>query len=191
MSLDDIKKKIISDAESKKSEAVGVARQQADEILAQNSAEVASYVAEYERNVSSIAGNLERGLIIDARRTLANSILAKKRNRIDQVYDKAKEDFVKSADYAKVLKTLVVKAIHSKKETVIVGENEKVLNQAWLETVNKEASADLSFAKNQASFKGGVIIQDGNTFVNITADTLFSLIRENTEKPVADILFGG
>lgn len=190
MGLEDIKKKIIADAEAKKAEALKAAQKQADALSSAGEKEAAAYSTEHDRASKNLAENIERGLVIDARRTLANGILAKKRARIDLVYEKAKAEFVKSPEYPKILQELVVKSVQSKKEQVILGKGEKVLNDAWLASVNKAASAQLAFAKESGAFEGGLILRDGETYVNITADVLFGLIREKTEKPVADILFG-
>lgn len=190
MGLDDIRKKIIADAEAKKAEALKAAQKQADAVIAGGEKEASEYSAEYDKASRNIAENIERGLVIDARRTLSNGILAKKRERIGLVYKKAMADFLKSAEYPKLLQELVVKSLQSKKEQVIVSKGDKALDDAWLASVNKAASAQLTFAKENGAFSGGVILRDGETYVNITADVLFGLIREKTEKPVADILFG-
>ncbi|MGL5255191.1 MAG: V-type ATP synthase subunit E [Brevinema sp.] len=190
MSLEDIKKKILADAEQKKQDALKVARDQATQFQAESQKEIAAYKDEHQRAAKSIAENVERGLVIDARRTLANSILAKKRNCIDNVYTAAQESFLASADYAPLMKKLIISVLQSKKEEVILSASDKALNQAWLDALNKEAGSALVFAKDKGTFAGGVILRDGEVFFNITAETLFAQIREKTEKPVADILFG-
>ena len=190
MSLEDIKKKILADAENKKKDALKVARDHATQLLAESQKEIASYKEEHKRAAQSIAENVERGLVIDARRKLANSILAKKRQCIDDVYTKAQESFTASADYAPLMKKLVISVIQSKKEEVVVSNSDKALNQAWLDALNKEAGSSLVFAKDKGSFLGGVVLIDGDVSFNITTETLFAQIREKTEKPVADVLFG-
>ncbi|MGL5721314.1 MAG: V-type ATP synthase subunit E [Brevinema sp.] len=190
MSLEDIKKKILADAEQKKQEALKLAREHAAQVQAESQKEITAYKEEHQRAAKSVAENVERGLVIDARRTLANSILAKKRQCIDDVYTKAQESFMASADYAPLMKKLVISVLQSKKEEVIISGSDKALNQAWLDSLNKEAGSSLVFAKDKGAFLGGVILRDGEVFFNITTETLFTQIREKTEKPVADVLFG-
>ncbi len=191
MALEDIQKKIISDAEQKKAEIVNSAEQQSAEILAQAKKSAQAYQDDHNKYALSLAENLERGLVIDARRKLANEILARKRDKIEQTFAKAKAEFISSAEYAEIMKKLVIKSIVTKNEEVVVGSQEQTLNQQWLDSINKESGASLSFSKEKGDFVGGAILTEGETFVNISIDTLFALLREDTEKPVADILFGG
>ncbi len=191
MALEDIQKKIISDAEQKKVELMKSAEQQVTEILDTAKKNAQSYQEDHHKNALSLAENLERGLIIDARRKLANEKLARKREKIEQTFAQAKSEFISSADYSKIMKQLVSKSIVSKKEQIVVGKNEQHLNQQWLDEVNKSNNSTLTFSNQKGEFNGGVILMEGETFVNITIDTLFALLRENTEKPVADMLFGG
>ncbi len=191
MALEDIQKKIISDAERKKSELVKHSEQQASEIIESAKKNAQNYNEDQTKISLGLAENLERGLVIDARRKLANGILARKRQKIEEIFAKAKSEFIASADYAEIMKNLTAKSIVSKKEEIQVGKDEKVLDQKWLDSVNSALGASLTFSKDKGGFTGGVVITEGETFVNITVDTLFALLREDTEKPVADILFGG
>ncbi len=190
MALEDIQKKIISDAEQRKSELLEKAEQQAAEIIGAAKKEAQEYGEDQSKLALSSAENLERGLVIDARRKLANEILARKRDRIEQTFAKAKADFMASGDYPEIMKKLVLKSVSSKKEEIQVGKDDSVLNQAWLDSVNAAGGAQLTLSADKGGFEGGVIVQEGDVFINITLDTLFSLLREDTEKPVADILFG-
>jgi hypothetical protein len=90
-----------------------------------------------------------------------------------------------------IMKALVTGSTQSKKEQVLLGMNEKALDQKWLDDVNSTAGASLSFSKDKGNFEGGLLLVEGESFINITADTLFALLREDAEKPVADILFRG
>lgn len=191
MGLEDIQKKIISDAEQKKDELLASAEQQYQATVAQATKDAQAYAEDHKKNALSIAENLQRGLIIDARRKLANEILLTKRNRIEEVFHKAKGQFISSSDYADIMKKLVVKSVLSKKEEVIVSSQEKVLDQKWLDSVNSTCNGSLVFSKEKGSFDGGVMLADGDTFINITLDTLLAVLREETEKSIANILFGG
>lgn len=191
MGLEDIQKKIISDAEQKKAELLTVAEQKCAEIINHAKQTVQEYKNDHDKSALSTAENLQRGLVIDARRKLANEILARKRKRIENVFIKAKEEFISSSDYNDTIKAMVIKSSLSKKEEIVLGKNEKALDQKWLDSVNQAGSSSLSFSSQTGEFKGGVMLKDGDTFINITVDTLFSLLREETEKPVADLLFRG
>ncbi|MGL4388019.1 MAG: V-type ATP synthase subunit E [Brevinema sp.] len=191
MALEDIQKKIITDAETQKEKLLAEASKHAEQILEAGYKLAQEYKEDHAKIAQSLAENLERGLVIDARRTLANKALAHKRSKLNQVFDQAKKDFCQSSEYAQVMKSLVLRSVNSKKETVILGQDEKLLNEKWLQEVNVACGGQLSFAKEQGDFVGGIRLQDTESSVNITVDTLFSLLRNDTEKPVSDILFKG
>lgn len=191
MALEDIQKKIIADAEKKKEELLAVSSKQAEAIVEEGKKLAKEYIDEQAKMTLSSAENLERGLIIDARRTFANKILAHKRSKLEKVFEQAKKDFCMSQDYYTVMKSLVLRSVSSKKEKIILGQQESILDQNWLSEVNNACSGQLTFASEKGNFIGGVFLEDQDIFVNITVDTLFEVLRSSTEKPVADILFKG
>ncbi|MGL4394205.1 MAG: V-type ATP synthase subunit E [Brevinema sp.] len=191
MALEDIQKKIIADAEAKKETLLAEASKQAEQILESGRQVAKEYKEDHAKLAQGLAENLERGLVIDARRTLANKILAHKRDKINQTFDQAKTEFCQSTQYAEIMKSLVLRSVNSKKETVILGREEKLLNEKWLADVNSACGGQLSISKEQGDFVGGVRLQDEDSSVNITVDSLFALLRNDAEKPVSDILFKG
>ncbi|MGL4563107.1 MAG: V-type ATP synthase subunit E [Brevinema sp.] len=191
MALEDIQKKIVADAEAEKEKLLAEAEKQAEKILEEGQNLVKEYKEEQAKKAQSLAENIERGLIIDARSTLANKILAHKRAKINHVFDQAKKEFCESSEYPNLMKSLVLRAVTSKQEIIILGKDEKLLNDQWLAEVNQACGGHLSFAKEAGHFVGGVRLQDGHSSVNITFDTLLDLLRSDTEKDIADILFRG
>lgn len=191
MSLEDIQKKIVSDAEQKKEELLAEAKQNITSVVEHGEKLAQEYQEAMDKKTLSAAENLERGLVIDARRKLANEVLARKRKKMEQIFNKAKAEFIASSEYKKVMRELILQSTHSKKEEVLLGKNESVLDKSWLDEVNKSCSGSLSFSKDKGDFVGGLYLCEEQSFVNITVDTLFNLLREDVEKPVADMLFRG
>jgi len=191
MGLEDIQKKIIADAETKKKELIAVAKQNSEKIIADGKKDAQEYQNEHEKSALNAAENIERGLIIDARRKLANEILAKKREKIEGMFINAKADFIASSYYPVIMKTLVLKSIQSKKEMIILGQDEKTLDLKWLDDINKTCSGNLTIAQEKGEFIGGLLLKEEDSFVNITVDILYTLLRQDVEKPIADILFKG
>lgn len=189
MALQDITKKIINDAEAKKKEMMDQARQKKTEILADYKKRVADYRSRSNETADSEGESVKRGIVIDARLKVKNEILRKKRECIDVVMTESLDKFIGSADYPKIIAGLVGKAAISGNEKVVVSKTDKVLNQAWLDGINKTNKTKLTFATAKGAFKGGVILQEGEAYVNITVETLLSVIREDTESEIAKILF--
>lgn len=191
MSLEDIQKKIISDAEKKKAEIIAEAERNSSSLLSKAKQLAENYRKDQEKSIVSKGESIERGLIIDARRKLMNEKLLRKRKRIEQVFSQAKEIVFQSSDYSVFMKKLVLESVTTKDEEILLGKNETILDQDWLDDINKTLSAKLSFAKEKGDFEGGIFLVGNEFSVNISLEMLFQLLREETEKPVADILFKG
>ncbi|MGL4366907.1 MAG: V-type ATP synthase subunit E [Brevinemataceae bacterium] len=189
MALEDIQKKIIADAEQKKQLRLEAAEKQKAEILKETKHHAEKYQQESDKNAQNLGANIKRGLIIDARRSLANNLLERKRVHIKDAFDKAKQEFISSADYPVMMKQLVLKAAVKKSEKIILGKNENYLNTQWLNDLNQSCGGSFSFSTEPGNFIGGLFLQEEDSLVNISLDTLFSLLREDVERSVADMMF--
>ncbi|OHD55840.1 MAG: hypothetical protein A2Y33_14500 [Spirochaetes bacterium GWF1_51_8] len=189
MALEDIKKKIISDAEEKKTLLLDQAETKKAEVIAQYKVQGTDYRKVMTERTDAEGQGIKRGIVTDAKLRVKNELLAKKREIMASVTLDAKARFLASPDYPSLMKSLVQKALVSKKEEVVVSKNEKTLGQSWLDDVNKAAGASLKFAELKGEFSGGVIVVDNDISVNITIDTLFKIMKEDIEKDFAKILF--
>lgn len=188
MALKDITKKIIEDAEAKKKEMMDQAKVKKSDIMADYKKRADDYRKKLTETADAEGESIKRGIVIDARQKVKNEELRRKRVRIDEVYTAVEGEFVKSADYPKIVASEIAKSA-SGKETVVVSRNEKALDQKWLDAVNKANKFALKFSSQKGTFKGGVVLQEGEAYINITVETLLGSLREDTESGIAKILF--
>lgn len=189
MALKDIKDKIINDAKTQVNHKIKEAEDRKAQIVLEHKLDAKSYRDDMMAKAKNTGETIKRGIVIDARQSVKNNILRKKREQMGLTTEEAKASFIASKDYAKTIANLVKQSVSTKEEEIIVSANEKTLDKKWLESINKDIKAKLSFSKEKGKFDGGVIVKNGRAFVNITIETLVKIMAEDVEKAVADILF--
>ena len=189
MALDDIKKKIISDAQEKKRVLLGQAETKKTDVIDGYKKQADDYRKIMIERTDADGQGIKRGIITDARLRVKNEALSKKREIMSGVTADAKSKFIASPDYPAMMKSLVLKSLTTKEEEIIVSKNEKTLDGKWLDDVNKQGNAKLKFSAVKGIFTGGVMVKNNDISVNITVDTLFKIMKEDIEKEFAKILF--
>ena len=88
----------------------------------------------------------------------------------------------------------MVKAAQSGDEEVIIGSNENHIDQAFIEKINQQLSANskgnLKLSEQRGNIDGGFILKRGKIKVNVSVDVLLSQARENLEVELAKELLG-
>jgi V/A-type H+-transporting ATPase subunit E len=189
MALEDIKKKIISDAREKKHVLLEQAETKKADVIDGYKKQAGAYRKVMLERTEADGQGIKRGIITDARLRVKNELLSKKREIMAGVTSDAKSKFIASPDYPAMMKSLVLKSLTSREEEIVVSKNEKTLDAKWLDEVNKEGNAKLKFSAQKGSFTGGVMVKNNDIAVNITVDTLFKMMKEDIEKDFAKILF--
>ena len=189
MGLEEIKRKIIKDANKQKDELLAQAKAKKSEILGDYQSQGEAYYNETMEKAKAEGESVKRGIVIDARGHVRNEILAEKRAILAESFKKAMAVLKQSEDYSVIMAELVAQSLDSKDEEIIVASDEKVLDKKWLDAVSKKTGSKLSFAKEKGDFTGGVIVKNGNRFVNITLEILFDSVKEEAEKELSEILF--
>lgn len=189
MSLEDIKKKILKDAHQERDSLLEQAKARKKDILKdydKKSQEIKAGLAESAR---AEADAIQRGIIIDARQRLNNEILARKRQILADSFQAAMRDFLNSEDYPALMTRLVSQAVQGRDSEIILAATEKKLDKNWISKTAQAAGVKLQTATEKGGFQGGVIVQQGTDYVNITVEALFDSIKEEAEKNLAEILF--
>ena len=189
MALEDIKDKIYEDAQKKRDELINKANEKKKETLDEYNAKIKDFSESSITAATSKGENVKKGVIIDARLKLRNDILAKKRVLIDSVIDQAKKEFISSKEYADTIAAAVQRYTETKKEQIIFSSAEKILDKKWVEKLNKDLNADFTISDERGDFTGGIILKDGEVYINLTLDLLIYEMKSQCEKEIAGILF--
>lgn len=194
MALEDIikgiKEKVLQEVEEtkqevdrEKEEIIKKAKQEADEVKGQILKR-----AREERE------NERQRRLMRTRSEERKKTLALKRELIDKVFRRAKEEWddLSGEEYLKWSKRLLISNIDSGKEEILVSPRDKdlmerILVEGWGESLNIK---EIKFLPELKEKERGFIIRKEGVQVDYTFSSLFSSLEDELEMEVARILFG-
>lgn len=183
------------------------ARQEADKILSEAQAkrdahvkqwqdELARYEQQTEQMAQAAAEDKRQRLLAAARMENAKQLLAAKNEVLNQLFERAKQQILQLPDdaYRTLMTKLMVKAVQSGDEEVIIGKNETRINDELIKQVNRQLGpgfkGNLRLSNKRADIAGGFILAGGQVQVNASIDVLLAQAREALEIELAKELFG-
>jgi V/A-type H+-transporting ATPase subunit E len=196
MNAEQVVEKILSEANAE-AEKIKAA---AGEKCAQAEAALESQLADYEKETKVLAGqsgedkkarmlataNMEgRKGYLAAKVALLDEVFQKVRQRIKELSDKEYESFIIS---------LMINAIQSGDEEVVIGKEEKRINQELIKQINRKLGpgfkGNLHLSDDRADIDGGFILRRGKVQVNVSIEVLLAAARDKFEIELVEELFG-
>jgi V/A-type H+-transporting ATPase subunit E len=93
------------------------------------------------------------------------------------------------------MKKLMIQAVETGDEEVIVGKNETRLNEEFIKKVNRDLGAgfkgNLRLSAQRADIAGGFLLSRGRVQVNVSTEVLINQVRESMEMELGGDLFAG
>jgi V/A-type H+-transporting ATPase subunit E len=121
--------------------------------------------------------------------------LAAKVALLDEVFGKVCERIKELSDseYENLIASLMIKAVESGDEEVIVGAAEERIDHALIKKVNRKLGpgykGNLSLARDRANIDAGFILKRGKIQVNVSIEVLLTEARDKFEMGLAEELF--
>ena len=194
MALDDILRKIESDAKQDASALVDEGRREADAVLAAARARAEAERARLESIAAQRADEERNRIVTLAKLSARRDLLAEKQRLIERVFDEThKRLAAMPADaYRQFIKSALLSSVETGDEEVVIGEDESRIDQAFLDDVSRAigGGAKLVLSSERRRIDGGFILKRGKTETNSTLATIIRAAREEYESEVAAILFG-
>jgi V/A-type H+-transporting ATPase subunit E len=194
MAVDDILKKITSDAEMAAQEILAEGTRDSEEILERARADAEALRKRLRAKAEQRAEEERNRVVTLARLSARRDLLSEKQLLIGKVFEETRKRILTMGrdDYRRLIKSFLLAAIESGSEEVIIGEHENRIDQAFLDEVAGEfgKSGGLRLSPERGAMDGGFILREGKTATNCTLDTILRDAQENLETEVATILFG-
>jgi V/A-type H+-transporting ATPase subunit E len=193
-----LRQKIISDAEVQAQQIVGEGEAQAQSIMDAARAEAARIMAQAKARAQSDATEHVRRQVSLRELEAKKAILAEKGRVIEEVFSEVLENLRRNdreGGYS-LTKGLLLKAIESGDEEIIVApEDRKAIPSGLIESVNSELKkagkrGEVVLSAETRAIKGGLILRRGRTETNASFETLLTMLRDDVETEIANILFG-
>lgn len=196
MRAEQVTEKILSEARQEAERIVGEARRQVQERQKAFEQESAAFEQETEQLVRRSAEDKQARMLAAARMELRKKILAAKRDLLDEVFEKTYQRLNHQQDsaYLDLMGRLLMQAVVTGDEEVVVGKNETRINQDFLKQINKRLGpgykGNLRLSSERAELDGGFLLRRGKVQVNCSLKVLLEQIRERIEMELAEKLFG-
>jgi V/A-type H+-transporting ATPase subunit E len=187
--------KILADA---KAEAEKIKKQtKANEAAEQ--AKLNEQLDEYKKQTEVLAkkaGEDERSHILAAARMdIAKQLLAEKRKILDEVFEQARQQLqnLPEQEYRKLCTKLILEAVETGDEEVVVDRNEQRISQDLIHQVNQQLSSngkgELKLSDQRQDIGAGFILKRGQIKTNVSLDVLLEQARKELEIDLAKELF--
>lgn len=191
MSLTDIKAKIEADARAEASEILSAARDHVEAIRQETDGEIRRMGELQKSRLEKETPEILRRREIVAKLDVKKEDLSARRGLIDEAFEEAKAKMAEmQGDSARrFAEILLLQAMETKDESLVVGRKEKALDAAWLKAFNAKNGSNLQMAEEKAPIVGGFILRRGLVDVNCSWEMLIRTAREELEAETVKRLF--
>lgn len=195
--VENIKGKILQDAELKANEILDKARLQAKEIIEKANQKAES--REKEISQKSVYDINEKRRIINSNVELEmrKDVLSAKQQSIEEVFDKALERMnnLDKSKYEKVIYDMLMDSVESGEEEIVMSESRKSkLSSDFISKVNKALEkvgkkGNIKLSDETRNISGGFILKSQGVEINNSFESVIRLYRDEIEPKVAEIFF--
>jgi V/A-type H+-transporting ATPase subunit E len=187
MNSEQVVEKILSEANAEAEKIKATAGQK----CAQAEAELESRLADYEKETKVLAGQAgedkKARMLATANMERRKEYLAAKIALLDKVFGKLRERIkgLSDSEYENLIASLMIKAVQSGDEEVVIGKGEKRITQELIKKINRKLGpgfkGNLHLARDRADIDGGFILRRGKIQVNVSVDVLVAGARDQLE----------
>lgn len=194
MAVQDILKKIKSDAEANASDIVAEGKSAGEQVLTAARSDIDAQKEKLVARARQRADEERNRIITLARLAARRELLNEKQELIDRVFDETRKSILgmDAGEYRKLMRGFLEANADTGNEEVIIDANESRIDQAFLDEVSRSLGrgSGLKLSSERRPIGGGFFLREGNVETNCTLDTILRDARERVETDVAAILFG-
>lgn len=188
--------KILNDAQAKAEKIMAEAGEKQKAELEKVEKEIQAYNEETDRIVQKTAQDIKENYRAAARMENSKALLAEKRKIINEIFSSAADKLRQLSDqeYLDLMKKLMLKAVETGDEQIVLDNNEKRIDQVFIKTINRELGpgyqGNLKIAdKTDDLGGGGFILKRGLIKNNVSFYVLLEQARTDLEMDLAKDLF--
>jgi V/A-type H+-transporting ATPase subunit E len=191
MGLEDIKKKIIEDAEAQETSIVKEAEQKALQIAEEKS----TYAEKAKEQIISRAqeeAEVEKNRIITIEKLESRKkVLSAKQKVIEQVFSQSLDTLSTLDDYELFMENLICAVAHGGEEIILSPRDKNRLTKTFFDRINSKLEKALKISEETKDIAGGFILRSGDIEINESFDAKMKILRDEMESQVAQIIFSG
>lgn len=197
MSIEDIKEKIISEANINAQKIINNAKDKEREILEKAEKDAENIKEKILNQIKKEITISKEKIITEANLEARKNILSIKQEILNKVFNQALNKIIELDDikYQNFIKKIILNNVEKGNETIFVNSKDKKrINNIFIQKINQELikngkEGNLSLSDTFLDIKGGVVIGSGNIRKNSSLELIFEKIREELEGEISKNLF--
>ena len=195
MNAEQVVQKILAEANAEAEKIVKDAKAKVAEQKAQLDVEMADFDARTGQLAEDAAADKLQRMLAGARMDNGKQLLGAKVEILNDVFDRCKKavNDLPGEHYLAWAMSTMKQAVESGDEEVIVGKDEKRINDEFIKKVNHELGpgfkGNLKLSSEKGDFSGGFILSRGKVQINATTDVVIDDLYETMQIELSQILF--
>jgi V/A-type H+-transporting ATPase subunit E len=196
MEAEQVVEKILADAKVEAEKIKSEAQEKENAEQAKLDEQLSDYKKQTDIIAQKAGEDKKAHLLAAARMDIAKDYLAEKRKILDEVFAQARQKLqnLPDGEYCKLMTKLMLKAVETGDEEVIVDNNEKRIDQKFIKNINRELGpgykGNLRLSGEKQNLGGGFILKRGKIKNNVSLEVLLNQARKELEIELAKKLFG-
>lgn len=192
MSIENITKKILSEAENYAESSIKNAENQSVDIINEAKKQAESIITETSSRFSTEADTIKNRKVAAAELSSRKMLLMAKQEAVKRSFDKAliKLREMPEEEYISFLEGEIIKIPNCRGALILNEQDRERIGDKLIKLINDklgENKIELSTETIQAS--GGFVLKRGNVEINSTFETMLSSVKDSLTIEIADILF--
>jgi len=174
-------------------------KEQAQEKEAVEQAKLDEQLSQFNEQTETLAkkaaADEKSHVLAAARMDIAKQLLAEKGKILDDVFKQSRQQLQQLPDdqYQQLITKLMLQAVETGDEQVILDKNEARIDQQLIDQVNQELSAngkgDLKLSDQRRNLGGGFILSRGKIKTNVSFEVILDQARKDLEIGLAKEVF--
>jgi V/A-type H+/Na+-transporting ATPase subunit E len=195
MEAEQVVQKILGDAKAEAERITQEAREKEAAEQTKLNEQLDQYGKQTENLAKKAGEDEEAHILAAARMDIAKQLLAEKRKILDEVFEQARRQVTELPDeqYRHLCTKLMLEAVETGAEEIVVDKNESRINQDFLDQVNQQLGPDrkgaLKLSQERDNLGAGFILKRGKVKTNVSLEVLLDQARKELEIELAKELF--
>ena len=195
MDAEQVTEKILADAGAEAQKITGEAKEKENAEQAEFDTQLNEFRRQTETLAKKAAEDKKAHILAAARMDIAKEYLARKRKILDEVFREAQQQLqnLSDEDYRKLCSKLILEAVETGDEEVIVDNNETRIDQEFIKQINRRLGpgykGNLRLSDERQNLGGGFVLRRGKIKNNVSFEVLLNQARKELEIELAKELF--
>jgi len=196
MEAEQVVEKILADARAEAEKIKSEAKEKENAEQAKLDEQLSEYKKQTDIIAQKAGEDKKAHILAAARMDIAKDYLAEKRRILDEVFDRARKQLqnLPDAEYLNLMTKLLLDAVETGDEEVIIDNNETRIDQKFIKQINRQLGpgykGNLRLSEQRENLEGGFILKRGKIKNNVSIEVLLAQARKELEIELAKELFG-